>query len=104
MTSQKVPFLPNSPQAPQLDALVHDPRADQYHPLVRFTPRGPRRGTTTKPLMLRNQTFAEGDRAVIRLLANADYPVSASAAEQRRLVKAIEDQSTDRHRLLADQV
>jgi hypothetical protein len=55
--------------------------------------RGIHRRLVTRRLFW-NQTFAEGDRAVIRLLANADYPVPAGTADQRRLVQGIEGQQT----------
>ena len=101
MTSSKVPPPADPPHPPKLVALVYDPRGDQHHRRVRFIPLG---GTTRKPLLIRNRTFAEGDRAVVRLLADAGFPAPAGTADQRLLVKGIEVQSTSRRLLLADQV
>ena len=100
MNPPKVPSPSGRPPVPRLVALVHDPRTDRHHRLLRFATPGGKRRT----LLVTNQTFAQGDRAVARALADADYPVPSGTADQRRLVQAIEAQRTGRRRAYADQV
>jgi hypothetical protein len=100
MSPTKVPSPSSHPRVPRLAALVHDARADLHHRLFRFTTHG----GASKELLILNQTFAEGDRAVVRKLAEADYPVPSGSADQRRLVQAIEEQRTERRLAYVDQV
>ena len=92
MTTTKVPSPSGRPPVPRLAALVHDARAGLHHRLLRFRTRAAR----ARSCSILNQTFAEGDRAVVRQLAAADYPVPSGSADRAGWSQAIEAQRTER--------